>query len=315
MRRKSHVRCGAGEKAAIISKPYLSLFIPQISENLTKSGPVEIPKTCPVCGAPTELRIDPESGCETLYCTGTKCVATETTKISHFCERDAMNIVGISEKTIGVLFNEGILHSIKDIYSLEKYRETIVQMDGFGTKKFENMVEAINNSKNVEPYRFLYAIGIPGFGVSNCESLCSKIHVESILDFVEIGMEDLEDIEGIGEKMKSSYLEYFKNKHNIEQLCELVKYIKLVHHQKEDNDNKYDGLTFVITGSLEKLSRKELTEVIKKHGGKVSGSVSVKTTALINNDVNSTSSKNKDAKACGVRIMSEQEFYDEYKPV
>lgn len=304
-------KIGIGDKVKVLKA---NMIIPQISENMTKSGPVDIPKVCPVCGAPTELRIDPESGCETLYCTGTNCVAAETTKIAHYCERDAMNIIGISEKTITTLFTAGLLHTISDIYNLESARETIVEMDGFGARKFEKMVEAINNTKHTEPARFLYAIGVPGFGVSSCELLCKNIKVASVMDFAKVTTQDMDGIDGIGEKMMSDYAVFFSNEQNLEELKKLSEYVTIKESSNTAGDDKYDGMTFVITGSLEKMSRKELTEAIKSHGGKVSGSVSAKTTALVNNDVNSSSSKNKDAKKLGIRIMSEQEFYDEYQP-
>lgn len=306
-----HFKIGIGDKIKVFKA---NMIIPQISENLTKSGLVEIPEVCPVCGSPTKVVVDSESGCEVLCCTGKNCVAVETTKIAHYCERDAMNIVGISEKTIGTLFSEGLLHTTSDIYTLEQYREEITELEKFGDKKFDNMIAAINSSKHVEPARFLYAIGVPGFGVSMCEALCNSIHVENVMDFANITEDDMEGIEGIGDKMKAAYVAFFADEQNLAELNKLAAYVTLQQAQK-DNDKKYDGLTFVITGSLEKLSRKELTETIKQHGGKVAGSVSAKTTALINNDVTSNSSKNKTAKELGVRIMSEQEFYDEYKPI
>lgn len=301
-------KIGIGDKIKVYKA---NMIIPQISENLTKSGPVEVPAVCPVCGAPTEIRTDQTSGCETLYCTGSNCVATESTKIAHYCSRDAMNIMGISEKTIGVLFQEGLLHTITDIYALEKARETITNLDGFGDKKFDNMISAINASRHVEPARFLYAIGVPGFGVSNCEALCRSLEITSVLDFVAIKEEDIDGIEGIGDKMKASFLDFFSNEHNARLLFELCKYVEFK-KTEQATDEKLKGLTFVITGSLEKYSRKELSDAIKQKGGKVSGSVSSKTTALINNDRDSTSSKNKDAKSLGIRIINEQEFFDEF---
>lgn len=304
------MKLGIGDKVKVYKA---NMIIPQISENITKTGPAEIPTTCPVCGAPTEIKVDPTSGCETLYCTGRNCLAAETTKIAHYCSRDAMNIVGISEKTIGTFFEQGILHTLVDIYNLENFRETIVELDKFGTKKFDNMVKAINSSKHVEIYRFLYAIGIPTFGLSNCKTVCKAMGFESVHDFPMVTIEELIAIEGIGETMAAAFVDFFKDEHNMNMVLELSKHVSFIKEDKSNNSTYLNGMTFVITGKLEKCSRKELQALIEKNGGKVAGSVSANTTALINNDATSKSSKNVTATKLGVKIITEASFYNEYK--
>jgi DNA ligase (NAD+) len=303
------LQLGVGDKVEVIKA---NMIIPQIVKNITKNGKIEIPAVCPVCGAPTKIKVDENSGTETLYCTGANCVATATTKIAHYCSRDAMNIVGISEKTIGSFFEEGILHTIPDIYKLESCRESIVEMEGFGTKKYENMVNAINASKHVEFYRFLYAIGIPNFGLSNCKAVCKKLKLNAVDDLFAITKDALMNIDGVGEVMADSFVAYFKDEENDELVRALSEFITFRADDEEGSDALV-GKTFVITGSLNRMSRKELQALIEKNGGKVSGSVSSNTTALINNDATSGSSKNKTAHSLGVRIVTEEEFFNEYK--
>lgn len=302
------LKIGIGDKVKVIKA---NMIIPQITENLTKSGNVEIPKSCPICGAPTKIKTDPETGTKTLHCTGDNCVSIASSKIDHFCSRDAMNIVGISGKTIEAFFKEGILRTPLDIYFLEKYEETIVQMEGFGQKSFDKMIEAINASKHVESYKFLYAIGIPNFGLSNCENICKVFDFESAFDFAAVTKEELILIDGIGEVMADSFVNFFSKKENMTLVIELLKHITFIKSEKTSSE-LLSGKTFVVTGSLNRTSRKELQSLIESNGGKVSGSVSAKTEALINNDSTSGSSKNKTAKALGVKIITEDEFYKEY---
>lgn len=302
------LKIGIGDKVKVIKA---NMIIPQITQNLTKSGNIEIPKTCPICGAPTKIKVDPETGTKTLHCTGDNCVSILSSKIDHFCSRDAMNIVGISEKTIDAFLREGLLTTPVDIYSLEKYEETIVQMEGFGKKSFDKMIEAINASKHVEAYKFLYAIGIPNFGLSNCENVCKTFDFESAYDFAAVTKEELTAIDGIGDVMAESFVNFFSNKENMSLVVDLMKHISFVVSEKVTT-NLLEGKTFVITGTLEKSSRKELQSLIETNGGKVAGSVSSKTEALINNDATSNSSKNKTAKSLGIKIITEEEFYSQY---
>lgn len=303
-----NMKLGIGDKVKVIKA---NMIIPQITANLTKSGPVEIPSVCPICGAPTRINIDNESSCETLYCTGDNCLATATARIDHFCSRSAMNIVGISEKTVEAFFEQGLLHSPVDIYSLEKARETITQMEGFGTKKYENLIDAINNSKHVELYRFLYAIGIPNFGVANTKAICKELKLQTIEDAMNLTKEMLITVDGVGEIMADSFVNFFSDESNKNYVNQLVEYITFK-ELEEDTSSNLSGMTFVITGTLNRMSRKELQALIEKNGGKVSGSVSSNTKALINNDATSKSSKNVTARNLGVKIMTEEEFFESY---
>lgn len=302
------LKIGIGDTVDVIKA---NMIIPQIVSNSTKSGNLEIPRICPVCGAPTKINIDDESGCKTLLCTGNNCFAQMVTRIDHFCSRDAMNIVGLSEKTIGSFFNAGILHNLHDIYGLEEKRETIVNMEGFGTKSYTKLVEAINTSKHVDIYRFLYAIGIPGFGVSNCKNICNELSFKSIYDFTAVTTEDLIGVDGVGEIMANSFVDFFKDENNIKLVSDLSNFITFKTSDRKASDKLKDKV-FVITGSLNRMSRKELQLLIEENGGKVASSVSSNTTCLINNDSMSNSSKNKTAKSLGVKIITEEEFFSEY---
>lgn len=304
-----NMKVGIGDKVTVYKA---NMIIPQIADNLTQKGPAEIPSVCPVCGAPTEIRVDENSGCEVLYCTGKNCLDIMTTKIDHYCSRDAMNIVGISTSTIKTFFEAGILHNILDIYSLKNHRDAIVQMDSFGDKKFNKLIKAIESSSEVEIYRFLYALGIPEFGVSNCKTVCRSVPFESIYDFSVVTKEDLTTIPGVGEAMANSFIEFFKNEENAKMVEELSKHVSFIAEEVKEGPAKLDGMTFVITGTLEKCSRKELQAKIEAEGGTVAGSVSAKTKALINNDSKSLSSKNKKAKELGIPILTEDEFYNKY---
>lgn len=301
-------KIGVGDTVKVIKA---NMIIPQIVENVTKSNNIEIPSTCPICGAPTKIRVDEKSKCEVLYCTGTNCISSLIKKIDHFCSRDAMNISGLSEKTIEAFVSEGIISSPLDIFKLENFRETIVEMEGFGTKSFENLINAINKSKHVDIHKFLYSLGIPNFGSANCKTVCKELKFESIYDFSSVTKDDLSAIDGIGEVMALSFVDYFKNEKNLEFVKNLSDFITLKKPEEEVTDGLKD-MTFVITGTLEKMSRKELQELIEKNGGKVSGTVSAKTTALINNDSESDSKKNKTAKSLGVKILTEEDFYQKY---
>lgn len=304
-----NLKVGIGDKVTVYKA---NMIIPQIADNLTETGPADIPSVCPVCGAHTEIRVDENSGCEVLYCTGKNCLDVMTTKIDHYCSRDAMNIVGISTSTIKAFFEAGILHNIIDIYSLKNHRDAIIQMDSFGSRKFDKLVKAIEDSSQVEIYRFLYALGIPEFGVSNCKTVCRSVPFESIFDFSAVTKEDLVSIPGIGEAMANSFVEFFQNEDNSKMVEELSRHVTFIAEETSEGSSSLSGMTFVITGTLKRCSRKELQNKIEAEGGVVAGSVSSKTKALINNDSKSMSSKNKKAKELGIPILTEDEFYEEY---
>ena len=301
-------KIGIGDKVNVIKA---NMIIPQIVENLTRSGNLSIPETCPICGTKTQVKIDPSSGCKTLYCTGDDCLAKIITKMNHFVSRDAMNIAGMSEKTIEAFFEAGILHTLIDLYCLEEKRETIISLEGFGTKSYENLINAINKSKHIEIYRFLYALGIPNFGLANCKNLCKFFGFNNVLDFFALTVDDLVEVDGIGEIMAESFVYYFSNTENTNFVRTLAEYLTFK-ADDEETTNALEGMTFVVTGTINKMTRKEFQALIEKNGGKLSSSVSAKTTALINNDKESSSTKNKTAKSLGVTILSEDDFFEKY---
>lgn len=283
-----------------------NMIIPQIAENLTRSGNVEIPKKCPVCGAETEVLQENEG--KTLYCPNISCKAQLIRSITHFASRDAMNIEGLSEATIEKFVENGFLENYTSIYFLDKFKEQIVSIRGFGEKSYENLAEAIEHSKTVGLPNFIYALGIHQVGLSNAKLLCKYCDYD-IEKIKAATQEELETIDGYGEVIASAVCRYFSNPKNLELLDIALKFLSFKDVQATDTDKTLNGLTFVITGDLNHFeNRKELTEKIEQLGGKVTGSVSAKTNFLINNDVTSTSGKNKKAIELGVKIIGEVEL-------
>ena len=296
------MQLGIGDKIKVYKA---NMIIPQLSVNLTKSGNFVIPDTCPACGGATEIRND--NGSETLNCNNPACPAKNIKLFSLFVSRNAMNIDGMSEATIERFIGSGILHSLSDIYKLSEHQDVIVNMDGFGQRSFDKLIAAINESRNADMAGFLYGLGIPGFGVANAKLVVKayKSDFEAIMNATE---EDLMEIEKVGEVLARDFVAYFKNESNV---SEVRKLLEEVHFIIEENNREQDleGFTFVITGSLETYpNRDALKKEREDRGGKVAGSVSAKTSFLINNDIASNSSKNKKAKSLGVPIITEEDF-------
>ena len=296
------MQLGIGDKIKVYKA---NMIIPQLSVNLTKSGNFVIPDICPACGGATEIRND--NGSETLNCNNPACPAKNIKLFSLFVSRNAMNIDGMSEATIERFIGSGILHSLSDIYKLSEHQDVIVNMDGFGQRSFDKLIAAINESRNADMAGFLYGLGIPGFGVANAKLVVKayKSDFEAIMNATE---EDLMEIEKVGEVLARDFVAYFKNESNV---SEVRKLLEEVHFIIEENNREQDleGFTFVITGSLETYpNRDALKKEIEDRGGKVAGSVSAKTSFLINNDIASNSSKNKKVKSLGVPIITEEDF-------
>ena len=296
------MQLGIGDRIKVYKA---NMIIPQLSENLTKSGNLAIPNTCPACGGSTEIRND--NGTETLNCVNPSCPAKNIKLFSLFVSRNAMNIDGMSEATIERFIGAGILHKLSDIYHLADHRDVIVTMEGFGEKSYDNLIKAIDNSRKADMAAFLYALGIPGFGVANAKLIVKayKSDINAIMDAVP---EDLMEIDQVGEVLARDFVEYF---HSEEKRSEVMRLLDEIDFIIEENTAEQDleGMTFVITGSLETYpNRDALKKEIEDRGGKVAGSVSAKTTALINNDIASNSSKNKKAKSLGIPIISEEMF-------
>lgn len=282
-----------------------NMIIPQISENVTKSGNFIVPDVCPACGNKTELKN--ENGVETLYCPNPDCPAKSIKLFTHFVSRNAMNIDGMSEATLEKFIDKGFLVELYDIYHLDRYEDEIVNMEGFGRKSYDNMIESINASRNTDLTRVLYGLGILNIGHATAKLIC-KFFKNDIEKIISASAEEFAQIEKIGEVIAEGIVSYFANDENIRVLRAILKEVTLI-EEVNDKEQDLEGKTFVITGSLNSFAnRDELKKLIEDRGGKVAGSVSAKTSYLINNDVMSNSSKNKKAKDLGIPIISEEDF-------
>ena len=283
-----------------------NMIIPQISENLTRSGNMDIPENCPVCGQPT--KIHNENDVKTLYCENPDCLAKKIKSFTHFVSRDAMNIEGLSEATIEKLIAKGLIHELADLFYVEKYKDVITQMEGFGEKSYQNLVKSIENARHVSSAKFLYSLGILNVGLSNAK-LISKEFNHDFDRIRKATKEELMCIPGIGDVIADSFIEFFQDE-RIQNIVDDL--LKVVIFEKQETSNEsqiFAGKTFVITGSVEHFAnRNEVKEVIEQKGGKVTGTVTGKTDYLINNDILSNSSKNKKAKELGIPIITEEEF-------
>ena len=279
-----------------------NMIIPQISANLTRSANLELPKTCPACDTPVIIKN--EQGVKTINCPNPKCPAKRIKSLTLFVSRDAMNIDGLSEATIEKFADAGYLKELADFYHLDNHRDEIVKAEGFGKKSFNNMQKAIDASRNVKPEKLLYALGIPGIGVANAK-LISKACKAEWSKIESITKPELIEIDGIGEVMAEAYVSFFADEENRAKLARLKAELDIDESFEEEGALLKD-LTFVITGSLNHYAnRDELKALIESLGGKVSGSVSAKTSYLINNDTTSTSGKNKKAKELGIAVIDE----------
>lgn len=302
---------GIGDKIRVFKA---NMIIPQIAENLTKSGTLEIPKVCPVCGGVTKIQKDNES--EVLVCTNPDCPAKAIKSFTNFVSRPAMNIDGLSEATLEKLLGRGFLHEFADIYHLSDYRDQILEMDGFGAKSYEKLITAIDNSRKTTLRRVLTAVGIPGVGSAGARLLCQH-YKNQLTPMLAASEEDLSGIDGIGPVLAANFAAYFADEKKRASFDRLMKELSI-----DTNDGTVQtegpageaaspiaGMTFVITGSLNHFENRDaMKALIEENGGKVSGSVSKKTSYLINNDLTSTSGKNKKAKELNIPIISEDDF-------
>ena len=284
-----------------------NMIIPQIAENLTRSGNLVIPDKCPVCGQ--EARIRKENDVETLYCMNPDCVAKKIKSFSLFTSRDAMNIDGLSEATLEKFIAMGFIHNFGDIFEIGKYKDQIVEMEGFGQKSFDNLMVSLEKAKKTTLAKVIYSLGITGIGLANAKVIC-KYFDDDIEKIRHADEEEISAIEGIGPVIAGSMADYFKSAENNQKLDHLLSHLHLV-HEETSAEQVFAGKTFVITGSVEHFSnRSEAKEFIEARGGKVTGSVTKKTDYLINNDKTSASSKNKKAQELGIPILSEEDFLE-----
>ena len=280
-----------------------NMIIPQIAENLTKSGSAAPPESCPVCGGKT--RIKDENGVRTLWCENPECLAKQIKSFTLFVSRDAMNIEGLSEATIEKLIAKGLIKEQADILRIEEHRDAIVEMEGFGEKSFANLVASVEKAKNTTPERLLYALGIPGIGVANAKTIASACG-RKWRKMTALTKEELLEIDGIGDVLADGYVKFFADPEKAAGVRDIEALVTL-DETEEERDDFFDGLTFVITGPLEFYENRDaLKAEIEKAGGKVSGSVSSKTSYLVNNDITSTSGKNKKARELGIPVIDEK---------
>ena len=283
-----------------------NMIIPQIAENLTKSGNMVIPEICPACGGGT--KIQKLNDVESLYCINPDCPAKKVKAFSLFVSRDALNIEGLSEATLEKFIAKGFIHKLGDIFRLSAYKDEIVSMEGFGQKSYDNLMQSIEKAKDTTLVRILFGLGIAGIGLANAKVLCK--HFDYDIDkIMSASKEDISAIEGMGEVLAEAVVEWFLNDTNKEILADLLQNLQTTAPSVIVGEQTLNNQIFVITGDVHHFAnRSELKEFIESRGGKVTGSVTGKTTYLINNDVNSTSGKNKKANELNVPIISEDEF-------
>ena len=283
-----------------------NMIIPQIAENLTRSGNIVIPKICPVCGGETQIR--QMNDVKSLYCTNPDCQAKKIKSFSLLVSRDALNIDGLSEATLEKFIAAGFIHSYADMFHLDRHKEAIVSMEGFGEKSYENLMAAVKKASHTNLVRVVYGIGVAGIGLANAKMLCRAFGY----DFERMRhatAEELTAVDGIGAVLADAWIDYFASEKNREAVDGLLAELTIENEAENTEAAIFAGMTFVITGSVEHFAnRKELQAAIEARGGKATGSVTAKTTYLINNDVTSNSSKNKKAKELGIPIISEQDF-------
>ena len=296
---------GVGDRITVYKA---NMIIPQIADNLTRSGVKDIPQQCPVCGGATEIRSINEV--KSLYCTNQDCQAKKMKGFALFVSRDALNIDGLSEMTLEKFIAAGFIHEFSDIFHLDRHKDAIVEMEGFGEKSYENLVNAAKHASHTTLPRLIYGLGIAGIGLANAKMICKHFRYD-LEAMRKADSEDLCSIDGIGAVLADAWVKYFKEEKNNEALDHLLADLTFENEQAESGDSSLDGKVFVVTGSVEHFAnRKELQALIESKGGKVTGSVTAKTHYLINNDVTSNSSKNKKAKELGVPIISEADFLE-----
>ena len=295
---------GIGDKIEVYKA---NMIIPQIAENLTRSGVKDIPCKCPVCQGETKIR--QVGNAKALYCMNPECQAKHVKSFALFVSRDALNIEGLSEATLEKFISRGYIHTFADIFHLDRYKDEIQGMEGFGEKSYRKLIESVKKARTTTLPRVVYSLGIAGIGLANAKVICRelKYDVEALLMVTE---EELNEIQGVGEVLAKAFTGYFSDAKHVENFRKLLEELTI---PEETSTKKqiFEGVNFVITGSVTHFAnRGEVKELIESLGGKVTGSVTSKTNYLINNDVTSTSSKNKKANELGIPIISEETFLE-----
>lgn len=293
---------GVGDRIKVYKA---NMIIPQVADNLTRSNTLELPENCPACGGETTLQ--DLHGVQSLYCLNPFCSAKQIKGFSHFVSRNAMNIDGLSDATLEKFIGNGYLKTLPDLFHLERYRDEIVNLEGFGERSYHNLITAIEASRSVSMAKFIYSLGISGIGLANAKVIVA--HFKQDFDtIIHASVEELVSIEGIGEVLATAFYDFFHDNARMQMVNELLLEIQF-EKEEESGNQTLEGKIFVVTGSVEHFAnRNELKDYIEKLGGKVTGSVSKNTDYLINNDVTSNSSKNKKARELEIPILSEEDF-------
>ena len=294
---------GIGDKIEVYKA---NMIIPQIASNLTRSGVKDIPQECPVCHGKTEIRQVNDK--KTLYCTNEACGAKHLKAFALFVSRDALNVEGLSEATLEKFIAKGFINTYSDIFHLERYEEEIKSMEGFGEKSYVNLQKSVKKARKTTLPKLIYGLGIANIGLANAKVICKEFHYD-IEKMITVTEEELNTISGIGPVIAKAYVDYFKNEVHVEEMRKLLIELEIPVEEVSTETQIFEKMNFVITGSVNHFAnRNEVKAVIESKGGKVTGSVTSKTNYLINNDVESTSSKNKKAKELGIPIITEEEF-------
>lgn len=270
-----------------------------------------IPANCPCCGCETEIHEDPNSGVLTLWCMNAECGEKGNRLFKHFVSRDAMNIDGISGATLETLSEAGIVTDLPSIFHLYEHQNEIINMNGFGQKSYIKMVSAINNARNVKLANLIYALGIPNIGLATAKLICKHFEF-SLPDTIAATYDELTSIEGIGDVIAESFVDYFNDEDNLEQFIRLVKELNII-HEEVSTDTSMSGVTICVTGDVYIFpNRRAIKDLVESKGGKLTGSVSKSTDYLITNDTTSGSTKNRRAQEYGITILTEKEFIDKF---
>jgi len=287
-----------------------NMIIPQIADNLTVSDNIEIPEVCPVCGGETQIR--QINDVQSLYCTNPSCAAKKLKSFALFVSRDALNIDGLSEATLEKFIGKGYIHTYGDIFHLDRYKDEIIQMEGFGEKSYQNLMESVETARNTTLSKVIYGLGIANIGLANAKMICREYR-NDLAKMRQANIEELSGIDGVGEVIATTFRDYFQSEDHMKNLEELLQEVHIAEETFDTTGQTLQGKVFVITGSLLHYeNRNALKEAIEEKGGKVTGSVTSKTDCLINNDATSTSGKNKKAKELGVAVLTEDEFIETY---
>lgn len=301
------LKLGIGDRITVYKA---NMIIPQIAENLTESGDLEIPEICPVCGAHTH--VNKENDTETLVCPNADCDAKKIKSFTLFVSRDALNIEGLSEASLEKFLAKGFLHTYADLFHLDRYKDEIIEMDGFGEKSYQNLMDSLEKARHTTMAKLIYSLGIPNIGLANAKMICRE-YQNDLEKMMDAPAEELAAIDGVGPVIANTFHAFFEQEKNRMILKALLTEVEIAQEVFAEENQPLSGKTFVITGSLTHFeNRNELKERIEALGGKVTGSVTGKTDCLINNDSTSHSSKNKKAKELGVEILTEDAFMERF---